>query len=105
MGESGGILKTDDGGSNWAVQMSENSYHFYGVHFLNELRGFVVGTYLGIPHVSVIFSTADGGSAWTSQTFGTDEALSDIYFADESNGWAVGSVSNTGIMLHSSDGG
>jgi len=105
VGESGHILHTSNGGNNWVEQMSDQFYHFYSVFFVNASTGFVVGVYLGLPHVSVIFSTFDGGTTWTPQTFGTDETLSDIFFVDEDNGWAVGGTATSSIILNTTDGG
>nr|NQU93395.1 T9SS type A sorting domain-containing protein [Bacteroidota bacterium] len=105
VGESGIVLQTTNGGSSWSEKMSNQSYHFYSTFFLDAYTGFVVGTYLGLPHVSVIFSTNDCGTTWESQTFGTDESLGDIFFVDEMNGWAVGSLANSAIMMNTTDGG
>jgi len=105
VGESGRILKTSNGGNDWIEKMADHFYHFYGVSFVNEHTGFVVGEYLGLPHVSTVFSTNDGGETWTNQTFGTDESLLDVYFIDEYNGWAVGGTATSASLLYTNDGG
>jgi len=105
VGESGTILHTSDGGGNWNQQMADNSYHFYGVHSVNSMKGWVVGTYLGLPHVAVIFNTIDGGVTWESQDFGTDESFSDIFFTDENHGWVVGGTSGQANITYTTDGG
>ena len=105
VGETGAIIYTSNGGNNWGVQMSTNEYHFYDVFFVNSSTGWVVGVYLGLPHVSVIFNTTDGGGSWNSQTFEEDESLAGIYFVDEMTGWAVGGANTLGRVKHTTDGG
>jgi photosystem II stability/assembly factor-like uncharacterized protein len=105
VGETGAILHTTNGGTNWVEQMSTTSYHFYDVSFANSSFGWVVGQFLGIPHVSVIFNTTDAGATWNSQTFEQDEALAGICFTDANNGWAVGGANTLGRVKHTTDGG
>jgi len=105
VGESGAVLQTTDGGSVWNEVMTNQSYHFSGVSTVNANMAFVVGEYLGLPHVPVIFRTTDGGMNWTSQTFDEGFSLYDINFPDEYNGWAVGGTNNVGTILRTSDGG
>jgi len=105
VGETGAIVNTANGGNVWSEQMSTTSYHFYDVYFANSSIGWVVGVYLGLPHVSVIFNTTDGGINWNSQTFEEDESLAGIYFVDEMTGWAVGGATTLGRVKHTTDGG
>ncbi len=105
VGETGAIVNTANGGKAWTEQMSTTSYHFRDVYFANNNTGWVVGNYLGLPHVSVIFNTVDGGINWDSQTFEEDESLAGIYFVDELTGWAVGGATTFGRVKHTTDGG
>jgi len=54
------------------------------------MKGFVQGTYLGLPHTSVTFYTTDGGGIWNYFDPGTDKSLSGVFFIDNNHGWAAG---------------
>jgi len=104
-GESGIIMKTTDGGSNWSQQVIP-SFHFFDIFFIDNLTGWVTGEYLGLPHYTTIFKTTDGGTSWNETPFGTNENLSSVYFTDNMKGWAVGGNDNPeGIVYYTSDGG
>ena len=103
-GESGVIMKTTDGGSNWSEQEIP-SFNFGNIFFIDNLTGWVTGLYLGLPHRTAVFKTTNGGINWVETPFGTDESLSDIYFADNMNGWAVGGNGSGGIVYYTTDGG
>ena len=105
-GESGIIMKTTDGGTNWMEQTVISSFHFYDIFFANSTTGWVIGEYLGVPHYAAIFKTTDGGNSWNETSLGMNESLSGIYFTDTMHGWAVGGDSNNeGIIYYTSDGG
>ena len=103
-GESGIIMKTTDGGSNWSQNVIP-SFHFYDIFFIDNLTGWVTGEYLGLPHYTAIFKTTDGGVNWVETQFGEDESLSSIYFIDNMKGWAVGGANSQGLVYYTSDGG
>jgi len=105
VGESGGVLKTNNGGLNWQETMQGTSYHFYGVYCMNSTTTWVVGQYLGLPHVPVIFTTEDGGDTWESQTFDQDENLNAIYFTDTNHGFAIGGTTEQALIMYTTDGG
>ncbi|MCW8960767.1 MAG: T9SS type A sorting domain-containing protein, partial [Ignavibacteriaceae bacterium] len=105
-GESGIIMKTTNGGSNWLQQTVISSFHFYDIFFIDNLTGWVTGEYLGLPHYTTVFKTTDGGTSWVETPFGTNENLSSIYFIDNMKGYAVGGNDNPeGIVYYTSDGG
>ena len=105
VGESGIILHTTDGGSNWMEVMWDQSYHMYDVYTTNSTTAYVIAYYLGLPHVPAIFKTTDGGETWTSQTFAEDVSLSSIYFSDDMYGWASGGENGAAVLLKTTDGG
>ncbi len=70
-------------GENWTAQTSVTGNNLYGVHFVDEMTGWAVGT-------DVMRATTDGGETWEMQ-FGPTEYLRDVQFLDQSTGWAVGS--------------
>lgn len=67
----------------WAKQNSNSFAWFHAVYFLNENRGWAVGS------KGVMLATDDGGQSWRAQRSPTDDSLLDVYFSDEQNGWLV----------------
>ncbi|MBL7128656.1 MAG: T9SS type A sorting domain-containing protein [Ignavibacteria bacterium] len=105
VGEAGGVMRTTNGGGLWFLDTTITSYHLRDVFFINPNKGWILGLYLGLPHVPAIFNTNNGGDSWSIQTFGVDETLTSIYFADVMNGWAVGGTSSGCMILHTTNGG
>jgi photosystem II stability/assembly factor-like uncharacterized protein len=92
---TGFILDTTDGGTNWS-RIKTTTEWLYGVYFVNENVGWVVGA------GGKILKTADGGASFEAQTSYTTEQLHAVYFVDSTTGWVVG---NTGTILKTTDGG
>ncbi len=104
-GEGGIVMKTTNGGENWTEMVVNSSFHFNEIFFVNDMEGYVVAQYLGLPHYAAIFKSTDGGENWAETQLGEGESLSGIYFTDEYNGWTVGGSNNNGLIYHTSDGG
>lgn len=114
VGDSGKIIKTTDGGTNWTPVANT------GIHpaskskclfFLNANTGWI-GTNDGIQNENpdrIILHTVDGGANWTKQYLPIAGAVFSIHFWDASNGWYAGeygdSLSYTGIIGHTTTGG
>jgi photosystem II stability/assembly factor-like uncharacterized protein len=60
VGQAGIILHTSDGGESWVIQRSGGDSYF-GVFFVDSLRGWTVGG-------DDIFHTSDGGANWAAQS-------------------------------------
>jgi photosystem II stability/assembly factor-like uncharacterized protein len=84
VGNSGTILVTDDGGANWAPQVSGTTNQLEGVAFVDADRGWAVGFF------GTILVTADGGATWTTMDPGTTASLMEVAFVGADRGWAVG---------------
>ncbi len=114
-GTNGVILHTTNGGANWVAQISGVPYQFYGVHFIDNLNGWVCG-YKDTLSPGVFYRTTDGGSNWTeimapSVSIGK-YGLFSIEFVDAQNGFASGggnrqgwSGSHFGIFLKTTNSG
>jgi len=55
----------------------------HGVFFLDEKRGWVVGS------KGTLLQTLDGGNTWKSRGSSTQDVVRDIFFVDEQTGWMV----------------
>ena len=69
--------------SGWAKQPAGTMAWLHGVFFLDQNRGFVVGS------KGTLLATLDGGKTWQAKSEVPADVLRDIYFADEQNGWLV----------------
>jgi len=99
VGVMGTILRTTDGGTNWAAQQSSVSGTFcalFSVSFTDADNGTFVGS------DGIVQHTTDGGTTWTAQTSGTTKSLNAVSFRDVNNGIAVGSA---GTFLITKDAG
>ena len=67
----------------WARQNSKTLSWLHGVFFLDQSRGWAVGS------KGALLATEDGGKSWEARPKPSDDVLRDIYFADPLNGWIV----------------
>src|ERR1700730_596886 len=67
----------------WTRQNSASLSWLHGLFFLDQRRGWAVGSR------GTLLSTTDSGKTWQKQTQPTEDAIRDIYFSDEENGWLV----------------
>ena len=96
----GVVLKTTDGGHNWAILDVKND-NFTGIHILNKTEIWVCGI------AGSIYHSTNGGQNWDKLRNGNSlankrYALKDIYFSDSQKGWAVG---EEGLVIYTEDGG
>ncbi len=97
VGADGLIMKTtDEGISDWTVKNSGVSDNLNSVFFVNELKGWAVGSR------GTVIVTTDGGETWAEQSSGTGYDLNGVAFIDENTGLAVGLM---GMILKTTDGG
>jgi photosystem II stability/assembly factor-like uncharacterized protein len=87
VGAEGIILRSIDGGANWASQFPPTRQWLRSVDFINRNQGWATGG------GGAILATADGGANWSLQSSGVTSALKDIAFIDGQRGWAVGDAS------------
>jgi photosystem II stability/assembly factor-like uncharacterized protein len=64
----------------WVKQRVNTFAWLQGVYFLNENKGWIVGSR------GTILATADGGTTWDKLKTGTNDTIRDVYFFDEQNG-------------------
>lgn len=80
----------------------DTTYDFFGVDFVNEQTGWVVGGYDRNMR-AVVLHTTNGGATWTEQSLPPSaKYLRAVDFVDAENGWACG---RHGTIIRTSDGG
>src|ERR1700752_4918763 len=65
----------------WARQRSGTMAWLHAVFFLDQNRGWVVGS------KGIVLQKRDGGKTWTAPRGATQEALAGSFFLDDQNGW------------------
>jgi len=81
------ILKTTNGGTNWAKDSLIN-YNNRAMYFANVSTGWI-GGYISSGN-SNIARTTNGGINWSYQNMGGTQIINGLYFTDAQTGWAVG---------------
>jgi photosystem II stability/assembly factor-like uncharacterized protein len=103
VGDSGMILRTSDGGGNWAVIQSGTSSSLNSVSFPNADTGYIVGGSSGFyTQPGIILKTIDAGINWTILPPLGIDALFSVFFTDAVTGYAVG---HDGVFIKTNDGG
>src|SRR6266849_1051315 len=81
--------------TTWTRQTSGTMSWLRSVYFLDQNRGWVVGSN------GVLLQTTDGGSTWKKLLPLTRDTLHDLYFANDRVGWLV--VERDLLKLRTSD--
>lgn len=90
------ILKSEDGGAHWFTIYQDSAFEFRSLWFLNELKGFIVGSF------GMLKSTNDGGLTWNDYETNLNDGLNDVAFFDSLTGIVIGDY---GTLLRTTDGG
>ena len=92
VGFNGTILKTTDAGATWNCQNSGTSTELYGVHFVDQDLGYVVGS-------STVLKTTNGGTTWVQmpQVLGlficVDFPTASVGYLISNDYWGSGNIS------------
>jgi photosystem II stability/assembly factor-like uncharacterized protein len=96
VGDSGTILRTIDGGTDWTSISSGTIKDLNSVTFSSSGKGFAVGD------GGIVLSSTDGGITWTSNTPCPEENLYSVKFPTVDTGFGVGDI---GLVIKTLDGG
>jgi photosystem II stability/assembly factor-like uncharacterized protein len=106
VGDSGIIIHTSNGGTNWTFQNSKTKAFLHDVFFLNERLGWALGWNVynpQPPYGSYYLKTTDGGVHWDTSFFPMENVfLWKVYFQDSLHGFLGGATKN---LLRTTDGG
>jgi photosystem II stability/assembly factor-like uncharacterized protein len=69
--------------AGWTKQNSGTFAWLHSIYFLNENKGWIVGSQ------GTFLSTSDNGNSWKQSRRFTEDRLRDVYFADEETGWIL----------------
>jgi hypothetical protein len=69
--------------AGWIKQKTNSFAWFRDVFFVNEARGWIVGT------DGTLLSTSDGGATWEQTHKCTTDAFLQVHFTDENTGWIL----------------
>lgn len=69
--------------NSWARQRTGTMAWLHSVYFVDQNRGFAVGSR------GTLLTTLDGGQTWQQKYRPTEDVIRDVYFLDESRGWIV----------------
>jgi photosystem II stability/assembly factor-like uncharacterized protein len=98
--QPGAVFRTDDGGRSWNPIIAENasweSHHFFGVYFIDSLRGWICGEW-GDEISGSLWRTQDGGKSWDILVAGSPgsgipsgcETLTQVLFLDDRKGFIL----------------
>lgn len=70
----------------WARQPAGTMAWLHAVYFIDQNRGWAVGS------KGTVLQTLDGGNTWKPRGASTNDVVHDIFFTDENNGWLVCAV-------------
>jgi len=87
--DTGYILYTSNGGTNWLVQLAAYNINFTDINILNSLTGYVSGADNNIG-LYKLFSTSNGGINWTSVTMVPNMNIADMQFLNKDSAWECG---------------
>jgi photosystem II stability/assembly factor-like uncharacterized protein len=79
--DSGYILKTTNGGTNWQLNFATNR-SFYGIQFVDSNIGYACGGW----DLGKLYKTINGGNNWNLLVSGGLE-LTDLFFLNKDTGW------------------
>ena len=100
--DTGYILRTTNGGENWAIQLSQTQ-RLNVIQFLDLNNGYASG---GSGHgIDRIFRTTNGGENWIQLSVIGLESIDDMYFINKDTGWVCDEDPLFGGLYKTTNGG
>ena len=99
MGNTGTILNTTNGGTNWSAQNGGVINSLNSVFFTDDNTGWAVG------QSGIIINTTNGGNNWSAQNSGNNLNILSVYFTNNNTGWVVDQGYSSSNMFKTTNGG
>lgn len=80
----GKLLKTTNAGGNWVVQNISLIPGLWGIHFIDDITGWIVGD------KGVVRKTTNSGLNWVQQITDSTDNLNQVFFLNPNTGWISG---------------
>lgn len=98
------ILRTTNGGTDWAEQFTDNTLGGYNAMFFSDINnGWIVGD------AGKVLKTTDGGANWnyvTNSGINPLERSKTVFFLDANTGWiSTKDIIGNAVIQHTTDGG
>ncbi len=77
------LISIQTANADWTRQDSGTLAWLRSVYFVNQQRGWIVGS------AGTILNTTDGGKTWKKGKKFTEDNIRDVYFLDEQSGWLL----------------
>jgi photosystem II stability/assembly factor-like uncharacterized protein len=100
------VYKTTNGGWNWEMKLSDTSFYYTQMQFLNPDTGWVTGESIN-GNSGIIMKTCDGGTTWVDQSPDSLRKIYGLSFINPEKGWVAGkgNAYNCGEIYRTTDGG
>lgn len=104
VGDSGLIIHTSNGGTNWAVQESHIREFMVSINFLNKNTGWAIGWSMNNNfYGTIILKTTNGGINWDTASYPVpDTYIRTVFFQDSLTGFMGGGPA---VLLKTTNGG
>jgi len=104
VGDSGTIIHTSNGGTDWEIQDGKNNNKIVDVFFLNRNLGWASSwNTSSVPVGTELLKTTDAGKNWNIETYPDENIfIQCILFIDSLNGWMGGALH---AFVRTTDGG
>ncbi|MFZ1320674.1 MAG: T9SS type A sorting domain-containing protein [Ignavibacteria bacterium] len=94
-GDSGTIIRTDNGGNTWTIQNTGIYSNIEDIFFLNNMTGWALALEIFPDSTSfpgtIILSTTDGGNIWNRSMYpDTNNYMKTVYFQNANTGFLGG---------------
>ena len=103
----GRIVRSTNGGDNWSIYQTTNSYSYYQIEMLNSQTGYAVGGNLSAG-VGYCVKTINGGVTWSNLPITTPTTpIYGLDFINENTGWIFGGYpfGSPGVIAKTTNGG
>ncbi len=106
-GGAGRIVRSTNGGNNWSLTQTTNSFAYYQIEMLNSQTGYAVGgdLYSGVGYC---VKTTNGGVTWENKSITTPNTpIYGLDFINTNTGWIFGGYpfGSPGVIAKTTNGG